>query len=104
MCSDRWGFGSPLRVERKDVKEHRTRTCVCAVVRFEVGALRVGLPTADVVARVRGDSLPWPGAPTAFRLGFLRQAVPAGDHEGLCGMESPQSARGEHTKGEGHDF
>lgn len=59
---------------------------------FEVGALRVGFPTTDVVARVRGNSLPRPGAPTTFRLGFLRQAVPAGDHEGICRINRPQSA------------
>lgn len=61
-------------------------------MRFEVGALRVGFPTTDVVARVCGNSLPRPGAPTAFRLGFLRQAVPTGDHEGLCRINRPQSA------------
>lgn len=53
---------------------------------FEVGALRVGFPTANIVTRVCGDSLPWPGAPSTFRLWFLRQTVPAGDHEGLCGV------------------
>lgn len=96
MYSGRFGLFdsySPFRVRRKEVKERRVRTCVCTVMRFEVGALRVGFPTAYVVARVRGDSLPRPGAPTAFRFGLLRQAVPAGDHEGLCGIESPQSAR-----------
>lgn len=52
-------------------------------MRFEVGALCVRLPTAHVVARVRGHPLPRPGAPASFGLGFLRQAVAAGDHEGL---------------------
>lgn len=70
----------------------RAPTCVCAVMRFEVGALRVGFPTSDVVARVCGHSLPRPGAPAAFGLGFLRQAVPTGDHEGLCRTNRAQSA------------
>lgn len=51
---------------------------------FEMGALCVSFAAANVVARVSGDPLPRPGAPAAFRLRFLRQAVPAGDHEGLC--------------------
>ena len=54
---------------------------------FEVGALCVSFPTANIVTRVRGDSLPRPGAPPAFRFWFLRQAVPTGDHEGLCGVQ-----------------
>lgn len=83
---------SALEPRRKVSRARRTRTCVCAVVRFEVGALRVGFPTTYVVARVGGNSLPWPGAATAFRLGFLRQAVPAGDHERLCGIKRPPSA------------
>lgn len=83
---------SAFESTKKVSRAHRTRTCVCAVMRFEVGALRVGLPTAHVVARVGGNSLPWPGAPTAFGLGFLGQAVPAGDHERLCGIKRPQSA------------
>lgn len=77
---------------------------MCPVVRFEVGALGVGFPAAYVVARVRGDPLPWPGAPTALRLGFLRQAVPAGDQERLCRMESGQSAQRECTIREGRKF
>lgn len=82
---------SPLGVSWKgaNAQRRRTRTCVCAVMRFEVGTLGVGLPTAHVVARVRGHPLPRPGAPTALGLGFLCQGVPAGDHEGLCGVESP---------------
>lgn len=55
--------------------------CVCAVVCFQVGALCVRFATADVVARVRRHPLPWPGAPAAFGLWLLRQAVRAGDHE-----------------------
>lgn len=74
---------------------------MCPVVRFEVGALGVGLPAAYVVARVCGDPLPRPGAPTALRLGFLRQAVPAGDQERLCRMERGQSARRERLTGQG---
>lgn len=62
-------------------------TCVRAVMCFEVGALRVRFPAADVVTRVRGDALPRPGAPATFGLWFLRQAVAAGDHEGLCGAK-----------------
>lgn len=67
---------------------------MCPVVRFEVGALGVGFAAAHVVAGVRGHPLPGPGAPTALRLGFLRQAVPAGDQEGLCGMERVGSQHG----------
>ena len=95
MCAGRLGR---LNL-RKEIKGHRMRTRVCPVMRFEVGALRVGFPTAYVVARVRGDPLPWPGAPAAFRLGFLCQAVPAGDHEGLCGIESRSQHRGNIREG-----
>lgn len=59
-------------------------TCVCAVVCFQVGALCVRFATANVVTRVRRHPLPGPGAPTAFGLRLLGQAVPAGDHETLC--------------------
>ncbi len=60
-------------------------TCVRAVMCFEVGALCVSFPTANIVTRVCGNPLPRPGAPATFGLWFLRQAVPTGDHEGLCG-------------------
>lgn len=83
------------RHKRLEVQE---RTCVRAVMCFEVGALGVRFPTADVVTRVRGNSLPRPGAPAAFRLGLLRQAVTAGDHGGVCGVQKQQ---GHHVRG-GH--
>lgn len=91
-CSPTLYIHHPPLCDSIQSPERRIRTCVCAVMRFEVRALGVGFPTADVVARVRGHPLPRPGAPTPFRLGLLRRAVPAGDHEGLCGMESPQSS------------
>lgn len=51
-------------------------------------ALCVGLAAADVVARVRGDPLPGPGATAAFGLGLLGQTVPTGDHEGFCAAQT----------------
>lgn len=63
---------------------------------FEVGALCVSLPTADVVTRVCRNPLPGPGAPTTFGLRLLRQAVTAGDHEGICGVKRSWSSS--HTR------
>lgn len=61
---------------------------------FEMGALCVSFAAANVVARVSGDPLPRPGAPAAFRLRFLRQAVPTGDHEGLCAAHGERKFMG----------
>ena len=59
-------------------------TCVCAVVCLQMGALGVGLATAHVVTGVRGDPLPWPGAPSTLWLGLLLYPFPRGDQVGLC--------------------
>lgn len=60
---------------------------MCAVMSFEMRALCVGFAAAHVVARVRGDPLPGPGAAAAFGLRLLGQTVPTGDHEGFCAAE-----------------
>lgn len=54
-------------------------------------ALCVGFAAADVVARVRGDPLPWPGATATFGLRLLGQTVPAGDHEGFCAAQTERT-------------
>lgn len=66
---------------------------MCAVMSFEMGALCVGFAAADVVARVRGDPLPGPGAPAAFGFWLLGQTVPTGDHEGFCAAQTERKFR-----------
>lgn len=44
---------------------------MCAVVGLQVRAFGVGLAAAHVVAGVRGDALPGPGAAAALWLGSL---------------------------------
>lgn len=61
------------------------------VMCFEVRALCVSFPTANVITRVCSNSLPWPGASTTFRLRLFWQAVPTGDHKGFCGVNRSQS-------------
>lgn len=58
-----------------------------AVMCFQMGALCVGFPTANVVTCVCGNPLPGPGAPATLGLRFLRQTVTTGNHERLCGVE-----------------
>ena len=66
-------------------------TCVCAVMCFEVGALCVCFPTANVVTRVSGDSLPRPGAPAAFGFGSSGKQSPLEIMRGSVGVKRSQT-------------
>lgn len=68
-------------------------TRVCAVMSFEMRTLCVSFAAAHVVAGVRGDPLPRPGATPAFGLRLLGQTVSTGDHEGFCAAQAERTFR-----------